>query len=94
MHNDARLKKALIQCYESLDKVIRSWKFTADGQYPLNRYRLEDFISLFGSGSGPRYVFTLNQDLFVERHCEVKGLRYLGIQPHGELGWRGGQHFD
>ncbi len=64
------LTEALSAAYEKLDQIIRRWKYTKDAPYPVNHYGLDEFINRFFTNpkSGDGYIFTLNQDLFLERH--------------------------
>jgi hypothetical protein len=61
--------KAVDEAYEYIDEKVRSFSFRQDAPYPVNIYKVQEFISRFAgtSNSSPGYFFTLNQDLFIER---------------------------
>ena len=62
------LRKAVTEAYEYIDEKVRAFSFRQDAPYPVNIYKVQEFISKFdGTGQSPGYFFTLNQDLFVER---------------------------
>lgn len=52
---------ALIKAYNDMDEIIKNLIPPSDG---LNFYELKCFLSRFNLS----YIFTLNQDLFIERH--------------------------
>jgi hypothetical protein len=78
------LRKAVNEAYEYIDEKVRTFSFGRDAPYPINIYKVQEFISKFsGTPSSPGYFFTLNQDLFVERQY-YNGERPTlpGIQYH------------
>lgn len=57
------------QAYRELDEISRQWTYTRDAPYPVNIYGVNRFISLFaGDSTQIGLFFTINQDLFIERH--------------------------
>jgi len=63
------LRIAVNEAYEYIDQKVRSFAFREGAPYPVNVYMVQDFISRFaGTPKMPGYFFTLNQDLFIERH--------------------------
>ncbi len=55
--------------YKELDEIIRQWTYTNDSPYPVNIYGVNKFIERFaGDINNIGMFFTLNQDLFIERH--------------------------
>lgn len=83
----AALNQAVNSAYAQLDDVTRNyWAPSAYfvSQPPVSRQGFNELLDLFGSeGRSKGYIFTLNQDLFVERwHSEErKLLRILGMTP-------------
>jgi hypothetical protein len=70
------LRTAVSEAYEYIDEKVRCFSFRSDAPYPINIYMVQEFISKFaGTSNSPGYFFTLNQDLFVERHY------YNGLAP-------------
>ena len=62
------LENAVIRAYERLDGVVRNFTGRPGSQYPVNLYGVNNFLNRFvGKGNARGYIFTLNQDLFVER---------------------------
>lgn len=62
------LERAVIAAYQHLDANIRNYHFGSGAAHPINIYKVQDLIATFGRNlTRPGYVFTLNQDLFVER---------------------------
>lgn len=62
------LAGAVSAAYERIDEVVREWIYTNDAPYPVNEYGIRDLIQRFsGNQSNPGFIFTLNQDLFIER---------------------------
>ena len=62
------LRNAVKEAYEYIDFKIRDFRFGRDSPYPVNIYKVQDFIASFaGNSQKPGFFFTLNQDLFVER---------------------------
>ncbi len=64
------LTDAVSYSYAYIDEIVRKWGFRRDAPYPVYVYKVQEMISAFSSSSKsyPGYIFTLNQDLFLERH--------------------------
>lgn len=79
------MKKALSDTYEKLDSIIRDWIPKLDAPYPVNICKVQEMIDLFSKKNKKGFFFTLNQDLFIERHY-YNGDRPVipGIQPKQE----------
>ena len=78
------IQSAVREAFEYIDRTVRDWLFTVNSPHPVNVYGVQKFISRFaGSKSRPGLYFTLNQDLFLERHY-YNGERpaMVGIQHH------------
>lgn len=59
------------KAYSDMDAVIKDWLF--DGVRTVNSYLLGEFFSKFsGNTTEQGLIFTLNQDLFLERHFQYK----------------------
>ena len=74
---------AILAAYESLDDVVRNWTFRQGAPYPVNIYGVNGFIERFaGRDKELGFFFTLNQDLFIERHFNAikTGLSQPGIR--------------
>lgn len=85
------MKMALFSAYSRLDEVLREYYFTPDAPYPVNIYKVRDFLERFKGGSGWKgAIFTLNQDLFLERH--YNGMLLPGIRNGPEWVLRSGNH--
>lgn len=73
----ADMTSAVEDAYEYVDKIVRSWVFRSEAPYPVNVYKIQRLIARFvGTNTEPGFFFTLNQDLFIERHY------YNGERPH------------
>jgi hypothetical protein len=73
----AAMARGVQDAYAYVDEIIRSWGFRADSPYPVNVYGVQDMIArVAGTKTEPGFFFTLNQDLFIERHY------YNGPRPH------------
>lgn len=73
----AALSRGVADAYEHVDRIVRSWGFRRDAPYPVNVYKVQEMIAAFaGSEAEPGFFFTLNQDLFIERHY------YNGERPN------------
>lgn len=73
----AAMARGVEDAYAYVDEIVRSWGFRADSPYPVNVYKVQELIARFaGTKAEPGFFFTLNQDLFVERHY------YNGERPH------------
>ena len=64
---------AILETYESIDETVRNWSGNVGSQNALNIHKLQKFLSEFAGNKG--FIFTLNQDLFLERH------HYNGARP-------------
>jgi hypothetical protein len=63
------LQKAVNDAYEHIDLKVREFNFRRDAPNPTNLYKVKEFIANFsGNAKKPGFFFTLNQDLFIERH--------------------------
>lgn len=77
---------AVEDAFEYVDKTVREWVSRREARHPVNVYKVQELINSFsGTGARPGFFFTLNQDLFVERHY-YNGTRprLPGIQTHQE----------
>lgn len=73
----AALARGVADVYEHVDRIVRSWGFRRDAPYPVDVYKVQEMIAAFAeSEAEPGYFFTLNQDLFIERHY------YNGERPN------------
>lgn len=71
--NDVLHKETIIEAvfsaYRQMDDNLREFTFVPGSPYPVNIYRVQNLIAAFaGRRHHPGYVFTVNQDLFIERH--------------------------
>jgi len=65
----AAMKTAVNEAYKSLDGVVRQWVFNDSNPIALNTYGLNGkLLSLLHGGGENGLIFTLNQDLYFERH--------------------------
>ncbi len=65
----AAISTAIFQAYETLDDIVRQWLFNSNSPYPVNIYGVNKMIERFaGDQMELGFFFTLNQDLFIERH--------------------------
>jgi len=72
----ATITAAVFETYRELDNIVREWKFTRNAPYPVNIYKVNEMIERFaGEREQLGFFFTLNQDLFIERHSFSRGLR-------------------
>ncbi|GMR05924.1 MAG: hypothetical protein BMS9Abin25_0502 [Gammaproteobacteria bacterium] len=63
------ISEAILSAYDTLDDIVRNWTFTVDAQFPMNIYGVNEFIGNLLLQEGKKGLFfTLNQDLFIERH--------------------------
>ena len=63
------INDVMFEAYKILDDICREWTFRNDVPYPVNIYGVNKFIELFAGSRGEKGLFfTLNQDLFIERH--------------------------
>jgi hypothetical protein len=63
------LGTAVNDAYGHIDAKIREFTFHREAPHPINLYKVQEFIASFsGNAKNPGFFFTLNQDLFIERH--------------------------
>lgn len=65
------MREVMLEAYKQLDDILKEWIFNDSGAYPVNRYLLADLIGrVYAAAPHPTkaFMFTLNQDLFMERH--------------------------
>ena len=63
------INHAILNAYRILDDIVREWTFRNGSPYPVNIYGVNKFLDRFsGLSNGVGFIFTLNQDLFLERH--------------------------
>lgn len=69
VNEQAALTKAVTEAYGVLDEIVTDFNFVAGARRPINIYNVQHFISGFSTNdANPNFFFTLNQDLFIERH--------------------------
>lgn len=86
------IRIAVESAYKMLDNATRDWVFNTDSPYPIDWYGLNRLISLFNGNNGINgYFFTLNQDLFMDRH---NGYRCPGVSPFDLQGLSGREFTD
>lgn len=86
----AALRQAIEGAYKDLDDTIKEWSFNLENPSALNIYGLGSLLSfLSGRGSDKGWFFTLNQDLYMERHNGHRSPGALFSQPRVE-GMEGG----
>jgi SIR2-like domain len=78
------INNVIFDAYHTIDKIVTEWNFTSGSPNPVNIYRVNKLIERF-SGQTPDmagFFFTLNQDLFIERHfsSSMEGLVHPGIR--------------
>lgn len=75
------IRDAVSDAYKSLDEGLRAWKFTPGAPHPVNIYGVRKLVERFaGTRARPGFVFTLNQDLFIERYyADGPPLLLLGL---------------
>ena len=65
------INDTIFKAYKILDDICRDWTFHSNASYPVNIYGLNKFIgALSGNQNEIGLFFTLNQDLFIERHFD------------------------
>jgi len=76
---------AVSDTYKNIDEIARNFRFLPDAPYPVNLNQVQKFINLFCGNNKPAFFFTINQDLFIERHY-YNGQRPIipGIQHRQE----------
>jgi len=62
------INTAINESYKVLDDIVREWTFHSGAPYPVNIYGVNRFIERFSGNHENGLFFTLNQDLFIERH--------------------------
>lgn len=78
--NRTAIFTAVLDSYRQMDEILRRWPYETIELFPVSYLRLGDFLKRFSGREGsPGTIFTLNQDLFLERHFAD----HLGI----ELPW-------
>jgi hypothetical protein len=82
----ALLTTAVERAYRIVDDIVTDFKFVTGSRYPVNIYKVQKLIGAFaGNGQDRGLVFTLNQDLFLERqHYNDPRPTIPGIQPRPE----------
>ncbi|MBI4963359.1 MAG: SIR2 family protein [Desulfomonile tiedjei] len=77
----ASINTAIIDSYKILDDIVRKWTFSSGSPYPVNIYGVNGFIERFVGNHETGLFFTLNQDLFIERHFNsvMVGLNIPGV---------------
>jgi len=64
-------QNAVSEAYKKLDDNVRGWVFNDSNPTALNKYGLGELLNLFNGIDAARGMFfTLNQDLFIERHFQ------------------------
>jgi hypothetical protein len=58
----------VINSYNKLDLIITNWRSNPGSPHPVGIYKLQNMINLFSQRNIKGFIFTLNQDLFLERH--------------------------
>lgn len=63
------IKTAVIEAYGFIDEQLMDFSFRPGSPNPVNIYKVQKLIAAFAGRKGrPGFIFTLNQDLFLERH--------------------------
>jgi len=71
---------AIFEAYRILDDIVRAWTFRDGAPNPVNIYGVNRLIEHFcGSRDELGFFFTLNQDIFIERH--FNSLLKMWIHP-------------
>jgi SIR2-like domain len=72
-HDRAAMSKAVGDAYDYIDSILQNYNLNREAP---NIYGVQKFLNAFaGDQRSPGFIFTLNQDLFMERHF------YNGIRP-------------
>lgn len=67
--NKQAITTAIFKAYRTLDDIVRNWIFSSTSPCPVNIYKVNEMIERFaGDQQKLGFFFTLNQDLFIERH--------------------------
>ena len=69
------LTNAVVNAYSKIDSIIKSWQYNSDNPLAFNIYKFQSFIERFYKQDKNSFIFTLNQDLLLER------LYYNGSKP-------------
>lgn len=84
---------AIQQAYEDLDSMLRNSQFGPGSPHPIHLTGLQEFIARFAGSTGepPGFIFTLNQDLFLERYqynpVNVPKPTTPGVRPPKDVRW-------
>ncbi len=63
------MESAVYSAYSDIDEGLRNFSSQPGAQYPVNIDKVQKILNAFtGTNSEPGFIFTLNQDLFLERH--------------------------
>jgi len=75
------INAAIYHAHQILDNISRHWTFSNGAPNPVNIYGVNKFIERFaGNQNEWGFFFTLNQDLFVERHFNTLNALYGYIE--------------
>jgi hypothetical protein len=77
------INEVILKAYRSLDEICCNWIQRSDAPYPVNIYGVNKLIKHFaGNKNEIGFFFTLNQDLFIERHFNdpSAGLMLPGVR--------------
>jgi hypothetical protein len=79
----AAFEEAISGLYREVDETVRAYR---DGPGTPESHKVREFVATFGRATRPNFVFTLNQDLFFERHYynapPYPDLTLPGLGPH------------
>ena len=79
----ASINKAIYHAYRVLDDICSEWTFRNDAPNPVNIYGVNKFIERFsGVKNEIGFFFTLNQDLFIERHFNTLNAAFIHPGVH------------
>ncbi|HAM38508.1 MAG TPA: hypothetical protein DCP53_03820 [Elusimicrobia bacterium] len=68
--------KSIEKAYNDMDNILRNWIFRTDSPFPVNHYKVDELINKFnGSKQQKGFIFTLNQDIYLERKY-INGERF------------------
>lgn len=83
------ISDAVMSAYEAIDGNVINWTYDESSPYPVNIYQLTELLDLFSdNGRKLGFLFTLNQDLFIERHYHSEYLTVVpGIPTHNRSDW-------
>jgi len=63
------LKQAVEAAYKDLDETVKNWHFRTENPTALDTHKFGELLSFLSErGSHKGWFFTLNQDLYMERH--------------------------